>query len=177
MRVILFRHGPAGARDPLKWPDDDERPLSAAGKLKTHSAVVGLSRLERDISRVFTSPLLRCLQTAELLAEVALPADGVDTEAALAPAGSREALVRRLASVKDDATVVLVGHEPDLGRLAGWMLFGTGDSLPLKKAGACVLEFDGPIRAGGAELGWYLSPRHLRELGKKGKKKKKKAIA
>jgi phosphohistidine phosphatase len=173
MKVILFRHGPAGTRDPVKWSDDDQRPLSAAGKLKTHSAATGLARLEDDISLILTSPLLRCLQTAELLADLILPSNGFDIEPSLAPAGSREALVQRLNSVQDTATVVLVGHEPDLGRLAGWLMFGTGDAIPLRKAGACALEFDGRVQPGVASLGWFLSPSYLRELSKKKYKKKK----
>jgi phosphohistidine phosphatase len=144
----------------VKWSDDDQRPLSAAGKLKTHAVAVGLARLEEDISQILTSPLLRCLQTAELLADLVQPGKGFDIEPSLAPAGSRDALIQRLTSMNDNATVVLVGHEPDLGRLVGWLLFGTGDSIPLRKAGACALEFDGRVQPGVAALSWFLSPRY-----------------
>lgn len=174
MKIVLFRHGPAGTRDLLQWPDDDQRPLSAAGKLKTHAAAVGIARLEEDIALILTSPLLRCLQTAELLADLVRLGKGFDVEPSLAPAGSREALVQRLASVGESATVVLVGHEPDLGRLAGWLLFGTGDAIPMRKAGACALDFEGRVQPGIAMLDWFLSPRTLRDLGKKKFKRKKK---
>lgn len=156
----------------MQWPDDDIRPLSAQGKLRTQAACVGLARLEPEITLIMTSPLLRCMQTAELLSEVASSGAGLDSELSLAPAGSRDGLVQRLAAVRDTASVVLVGHEPDLGRLAGWMLLGTGDAFPLRKAGACSIDFDGRVNAGGGSLNWYLSPRYLRDFGKKKVKKK-----
>jgi phosphohistidine phosphatase len=130
-----------------------------------------LAQIEDDVRVIVTSPLKRCMQTADLLSEVITPREGVVSDGALAPAGSKESVVQMLSGMDRGATVVLVGHEPDLGRLVGWLLFGTGDTLPLKKAGACALEFDGPVRPGSAELSWYLAPRQLREMGRKKKKK------
>ena len=42
--------------------------------------------------------------------------------------------------------MALVGHEPDLGKLAGVLLFRAPASLPLKKAGACVISFTDVVR-------------------------------
>jgi phosphohistidine phosphatase len=173
MKVVLFRHGPAGTRDGIRWPDDDERPLSAQGKLKTHAAAVGLAQMEREVTQIVTSPLKRCLETADLLNDVLHPLEGVVTLGALAPAGSRDAILQSLSGFRAEASLVLVGHEPDLGRLAGWLVFNSGETLPLKKAGACGLEFDGPVRPGGAVLSWLLAPRYLREMGKKKTKARK----
>ena len=35
MRVILFRHGPAEVRDPSRWPEDTERPLTRRGEKRS----------------------------------------------------------------------------------------------------------------------------------------------
>jgi phosphohistidine phosphatase SixA len=64
MKIILFRHGPAGARDPSRWPDDAERPLTARGEKRTRLAAMGLRRVEKNIERLITSPLKRADRTA-----------------------------------------------------------------------------------------------------------------
>src|SRR5262245_14072805 len=144
MRIVLVRHGPAETRDASQWPDDGLRPLTARGIERTEAAAAGLARLEPKVGAVLSSPLVRAMMTAEILRK-ALGLEGdVGTLDALAPGGSLRSVVRRLAESESRDTIFLVGHEPDLGRLAGVLLFGAPDSsLPLKKAAACAISFDG----------------------------------
>ena len=76
-------------------------------------------------------------------------------------------MFKALSPFSGETGLVLVGHEPDLGVLAG-MMIGAGRTLPLKKAGACAIEFMGPPAAGTGQLLWYVPPRILRRLGGKG---------
>ena len=64
-----------------------------------------------------------------------------------------------------DATIAIVGHEPHLSVLIGYLLMGKPHSfISLKKAGACLLDLaDGP-KPGGGTLEWLLTPRVLRRL-------------
>jgi phosphohistidine phosphatase len=164
MRVILFRHGPAGDRDPKRWPDDRLRPLTEKGQARSLRAARGLLRLEGSLGRVFTSPFLRCMQTAEILARACgldaapEPLDG------LAPRGSWRNVLLRLGEESPDATVALVGHEPDLGKLAGVLLFGAPAAVPLRKAGGCSIEFAGSVASGKGQLRWFLPPRALMRI-------------
>jgi phosphohistidine phosphatase len=73
-------------------------------------------------------------------------------------------LLDRLSALPADADVVLVGHEPALGVLAGLLLAASPAALPLRKAGACAIAFDGPARRRSGELLWYVPPRLLRAL-------------
>src|SRR5437762_3410272 len=66
----------------------------------------------------------------------------------------------------------LVGHEPDLGKLAGSLVFGAPRALPLKKAGACAIDFAGPVEAGAGQLAWFMSPKQLRALSRLRRKEK-----
>jgi hypothetical protein len=51
--------------------------------------------------------------------------------------------------------------------MAGTMVFGGAFHVPLKKAGACAVDFaDGPT-AGQGTLAWLLPPRVLRRLGER----------
>jgi phosphohistidine phosphatase len=168
MRLVLLRHGPAGTRDPLSWPDDRKRPLTEKGLVRTRRACDGLVRLEGDIALVLSSPLRRCVETAECLQQ-ALPAETlVRFGEALAPGGSWRDALRELESTSETSTVVLVGHEPDLGKLAGVLLFGAPAALPLRKAGACSIEFETRPAPGKGRLRWFLPPRALRRLARQG---------
>jgi len=159
MKVILFRHGPAEARDPSRWPDDSARPLTPRGEKRTRLAACGLRRFEREIERVITSPFKRAERTARILGRV-LEIDPVETLDALAPGGAQRRILEAVNAEKRGDTVVLVGHEPDLGNLAGLLVLGAG-VLPLRKAGACAISFEAAARPGTGTLEWLAPPRLL----------------
>jgi len=163
MRVVILRHGPAGKRNPERWPDDASRPLTARGIARTQLACRGLVQLERDLARILTSPLTRAAETAQILSEACEREVKTETFDALAPGHSFRSLIERLASLPGEETVALVGHEPDLGKLAGVLLIGAPAALPLKKAGACVISFEGPVAPGVGHLEWFLTPGILRK--------------
>jgi phosphohistidine phosphatase len=166
MRLILLRHGPAGSRDAAHWPDDAQRPLSPKGEDRTRLVARGLAKLENSVAAVLTSPLTRADATARIVAET-LKVRRVEALDSLAPGGAYRAVIQAVSHFKDDDVVILVGHEPDLGKLAGTLLFGAPAAVALKKAGACSISFDGPVRPGEGRLNWFLSPRILRRLAGK----------
>jgi phosphohistidine phosphatase len=170
MKVLIIRHAPAEARETfaLSGQSDDLRPLTNQGKAKMRQNVNGLKTIVPTIHRIAESPLIRAQQTAGLIA--ATYPDAIrETLSALIPAGS---LVDVLAYLQKQAhtlqTIALVGHEPNLGELATWLLSGEEDTwMPLKKGAACLLEFPDHVEAGEAELCWMLRPKQLRQLGPK----------
>jgi len=171
MRVYLLRHGPAGSRDASRWPDDSVRPLSPKGRERTEQAVHGLARLETEPTLILTSPLVRAEQTAKLLRSAYPKPVQIEKLDALAPGGSYRAVIQRLGEASANDAIILVGHEPDLGKLAGVLVFGApASSLPLKKAGACSIMFNAEVRAGAGHLHWFITPRVLRRLARKGAK-------
>jgi len=170
LRVVLFRHGPAGKRDTARWPDDGLRPLTARGEERTRAAAAGLVRLTGGFRAIWTSPLTRAAASAALLREASRETR-VHTVDALRPGGSWREVIERLQQGRGSGgTLVLVGHEPDLGKLAGTLVFGAPRALPLKKAGACAIEFAGPVEAGGGQIVWLLTPKLLRTLARKREK-------
>jgi len=163
MQVILFRHGPAGRPDPDRWPSDVDRPLTPRGIVRTRAAARGLGRATNGVSIILTSPYVRALGTARIAGE-ALGVITVETLDALSAGREPRGVFVALSRLQPEQTVILVGHEPDLGVLAATML-GSAAALPLKKAGACAIRFDGPPRPGAGELLWLAPPRLLRRLG------------
>lgn len=167
MRIVLFRHGPAGRRDASRWPDDALRPLSVRGIDRTGRAALGIAYVEGTVTSILSSPLVRAVETARLLHEAFEHDRPVETLEALAPGGSHRTVLQRIAELDENDAVVLVGHEPDLGKLASVLVFGApAASIAIKKAGACVLEFEGAVKVGAGCLTGFYPPRVLRRLGR-----------
>jgi phosphohistidine phosphatase len=71
-----------------------------------------------------------------------------------------------LSEQREREAVALVGHEPHLGLLVGYLLSGRSTSfVDLKKGGACLIDMDDPSRHGSGCLEWLLGDRELRRLG------------
>jgi len=170
MQVALFRHGIAEDREAFArtGAPDGERPLTSKGIRRTRQAAGGLLVLLPAIDVIATSPYTRARQTAEILAG-ACSQSGHDAELttveAMQPDGDYQQVCRFLSGRPGAATVVLVGHEPDLSLLMAWLTTGAGGHLArFKKAGACLIDFDGPPAPGGGELQWLAQPAMLRTL-------------
>jgi phosphohistidine phosphatase len=158
LTVVLVRHAIAEERRPgLR---DAARRLTPEGRDKLEQAARGLKRLGVVPDRILTSPLVRAAETAEVLAEVLAPDLRPETFGPLAPGQAPQEV--RDALPEDARTVVLVGHEPDLGELASWLLTGSTDGmrLPFRKAGAAAIE----LEEGEGTLRWMLAPKQLRAL-------------
>ena len=166
MQILLVRHAIAEDRAAFATTGatDDERPLTERGTERMRAAATGLATLLDALDLIGTSPLVRARQTADLVAE-RFPRATRETFDWMAPGGERSSALEWLAHA-DLASVALVGHEPDIGELASWLLCGR--PLPFvefKKGAACLLGVDGQVQTGGATLHWLLAPRQLRALG------------
>jgi phosphohistidine phosphatase len=161
--LYLVRHAIADERGPA-WPDDTTRPLTPKGADRMRQAVKGLRALGAQPHVVATSPLVRAEQTARILADGVKSQPDVVVVPALAPGNSPSAVAAALTAFTETSSVALVGHEPDLGRLAGWLM-GTGAPPVFKKGGVCCLDVEGVPREGLATLVWMATPKMLRSLG------------
>jgi phosphohistidine phosphatase len=164
MDCILLRHGIAQDREAWNGPES-ERPLTKDGVQKTRKAVAGLKSLGIRPTHLLSSPFIRALETAKIVAETFNPDTAIQVCEELLFHRSPTDLFPVLAKLPKDSCVICVGHEPHLGETAAYMIFGkTADSLSLKKAGACGVEFDGKPQAGKGMLKWWLTSGQLRQL-------------
>ena len=167
MQLLIIRHAIAEDRVEFarKGTDDDARPLTAKGIERMRQGALGLQRVVDRVDVLATSPLRRARQTADIVQD-ALKAPKPMVTDALAPGHGPEAVAAWLDPLPSDATVAVVGHEPDLSELVGWLLSGQARSLvALKKGAACLLDVAGPPGPGSAALLWLLTPKQLRTLG------------
>lgn len=161
LQVCLVRHAPAGQRGP-RWPDDSLRPLTRDGKRKMRAATRGLHGLfEPEV--IYTSPLVRARQTAQIIAAAFGKLELRTTQ--LLAGGENAALLDEL-SRSGASRVAAVGHEPWISGTLAYALTGDPDGVaaPFRKGAAALLEFDG---SGRATLRWFLQPATLRAIGRR----------
>lgn len=162
--LYLVRHAIAADRG-SEWPDDNKRPLTERGISRFKDGVKGLHRLDVALDEIFTSPLLRAKQTAELLAAGLDGKPPIKVLDALAPGHTPSAVMTQLARVARRRRIALVGHEPDLGELAAHLI-GAGRALAFKKGGICRIDLGSLTSKRAASLTWFLPPTVLRQVRK-----------
>lgn len=163
--LYLLRHGDAADRVTGGYARDEERPLTERGREEARAAGLALRELQTRLIQIITSPLVRAQQTAQIVAEIARPAQGLTIAQALAPGGEPETIAALLAESPADSAILLVGHMPDLGELAGWFLWHDPlATLPFRTGGLCRITVPTPPGPGG-DLRWFLPPKLLRKLG------------
>ena len=160
--LYLVRHAIAAERGP-EWPDDTRRPLTERGISRFKEAVKGLGHLDVTVDEIFTSPLVRARQTAELLAAGLDGKPPVKILEALAPGHSFTSLMSQLAKAGKRRRIALVGHEPDLGELAAHLI-GAGRALAFKKGGVCRIDIGDLSSKRAGSLIWFFPPNVLRQV-------------
>ncbi|MEG4571563.1 phosphohistidine phosphatase SixA [Microcoleus sp. N3A4] len=162
MHLYLIRHGIAAA--PEEYDTDSERPLTKEGASKTRKVAQRLYELEIQFDLILTSPLLRAAQTAQILQTVGLSSQ-IEESPALAPSGDIQNWLEWYQQwpARGSRSLAVVGHQPDLGRWAETLLWGTTqDALILKKAGTIGLilpETGSPV--GRSQMFWLTGPKFL----------------
>jgi len=131
--VFLIRH--AVAVDETLAIKDPARPLSATGRMQARSLGDRLRWHDVEPTHIFTSPLVRAVQTAELVAAALGTQLAIEVEMTLAPGQSARGVVAALAALPADASVMLFGHEPGLSDVAA-LLVQDPDVAALAKAEA-----------------------------------------
>jgi phosphohistidine phosphatase len=151
MDLFLIRH--AEAAEGALYGADSDRPLTAAGRKSALAVGASLAEHGIKLDRVVASPLVRAVETAELIA-VQLDYEGqLEILPALAPAGEPNDVVSELRGGR----TALVGHLPSIGNLLGQLL-GRPQGISMSKMSVVRLGWaDG--RA--AKLVWVMTPRHL----------------
>lgn len=132
MKLYVMRHGPT--EDHAHTGRDFDRALTLSGRDRVRSVAKALLDESEAPLHVVSSPLVRALQTAEIVAAVTeldrrvrhareedkgVPA--VEVRREMAPGGDQVALVSQLVR-EGRRRVMVVGHEPDLSMLVSALL-------------------------------------------------------
>ncbi len=140
MKILIVRHAIAEDRD--HWakmnPDDEQRPLTKKGIKQFISFSKTICHLLDDPDLFLCSPLVRSIQTADILKKRYKKNYRIIKE--LKPEATCARLLKFL-SLSKKKKIILVGHEPLLSEFIGYCVSGASKSdVILKKGSCCLLE-------------------------------------
>ena len=157
MKVHFIRHAQAIERS-AELPDE-YRNLTCRGRKRFRQVAACLKKMDIDPDFIITSPKVRAVQTAEILAETLRFSGEVRISADLATGPDISALGNLLGSKNESREIVIVGHEPGLGEAVGELLklstpcsLTKGSVVTLKissKQSGLTAELTGVITGGG----------------------------
>jgi phosphohistidine phosphatase len=152
MRLYLVRHAEAIERS--EAIPDAHRYLTAKGRLAFREIARRVREAGADPGVIFTSPLLRAVQTAEILSERLKYRNEILVAREMAPGFDHKALRSLLADAGDLREAAFVGHEPDLGMLAAFLLHPAGRDFSFRKGAVAALETGEDASMGSARFLW-----------------------
>jgi phosphohistidine phosphatase len=153
-QLYIARH--AVAEDSSPDGDDRSRRLTPKGRKRFARTVRRLIDAGLEIDLIATSPLVRCQQTAEILAEELLNRPDVIRLDALAPSSDWQALVEWTVQ-QDAARVAWVGHAPCVGRLLAEAIGDGTASIRFAKGAIASITFGDGLGQPG-DLEWLVTP-------------------
>lgn len=160
MKLLFVRHGKAEDHSPTRWPDDSERPLTAAGSDRFRRSVKRVVRLAGGCDAVFTSPYARASATAEILSEVAgWPVPVVDDR--LSGSADVDDMLEIASEQNSSGCYALVGHDPTISLCVSSVIGASPGSVGLKPGGVALVETNGNPTMRRANLIGLLQPKML----------------
>jgi phosphohistidine phosphatase SixA len=159
VRLHLLRHAHAG--DPEEWDGDDAmRPLTNKGRRQSErlGRFLGERGIRPDV--IASSPKVRALQTAEIVAGALDMTVRIDDRLA-GGFGKRElwGLLDELGAREP----LLVGHDPDFTSLLLYLIDGAG--IILRKATLATVDLATKLGDGEGQLRWLVPPDLLESAG------------
>ena len=160
MLLHLVRHADAG--NPETWTGPDAaRPLSEKGRTQAERLGIFLADHEVMPDDLITSPKLRAVQTAEIVAgHLGLIVATDDRLAGVLDLAKLDAV---LTDAGDPDRPMLFGHDPDFSEFLGELCDAA--NVPMRKGALAKIEVDRPLRAGGGTLRWLVPPDAVRPRG------------
>lgn len=160
MELYLFRHG--AAEDAPPGRADSSRALTDAGRERS----AAIAKMARDAgvapSLIASSPYLRAMQTAEVAAKEFGYSGDVARLHSLVPHGTPEAVWSDIRDLRDEAAVLLAGHEPLMGHLVAWLLNAPGLQVDMKKSAMLRIDLPALGTAPRGILRWMIVPKLAR---------------
>ena len=155
MILYIVRHAWANHPD---WADDYSRPLTDEGRARFSRMVEKLVARDFAPEILLTSPLARCRQTAELIAQGLFKKSKkveVVPREELEPGSNLRGLVKwTVGHAAHCEEMAWVGHAPDVAVMTA-VLIGDGKAaVAMAKGAVAAIRFEALPEIGGGELKW-----------------------
>jgi phosphohistidine phosphatase len=140
MEIYILRHGVA--EEPQTGQPDADRGLTADGRKKLRIVLRAAGSAGAAPSLILTSPYKRALQTAQLAAEILEYKGELLRTKALEPGSSPKTVWDEIRVHKDEAQILLAGHEPLFSRLMAYLLGSPNLQVDFKKGAIACIEVE-----------------------------------
>lgn len=160
MKIMMLRHGIA--EDVSPDGSDAKRCLTAEGVAEMRREAQGMRNLGLKPGVILTSPLVRAVQTAEIVAEALGMPEALRQEIRLGPGFSLQHLRTLFIAHGDHRAIMLVGHEPGMSVVTGQLI--GGGAVRMKKGALAIISAD-EIEEGAGCLQALLPPSALMAAG------------
>lgn len=165
MDIFILRHGDANS-DSKKITDDSKRALTEAGIKEIENVSSLFAEFDIEISHIFTSPLRRAKQTAEIILKNQKKAKMIEL-AELKPEGTPSAVFKRI--IKQNGSAILViGHNPLLVDIINHITNTekqiADGLLALKTGGLAKIKITVMEPQLRGHLEWLLTPKLIRKV-------------
>ncbi len=163
MDIYILRHGKAEERS-SNIKSDAKRKLTVTGKKELEEIVRGIKNFDISFDFVISSPLVRAIETAEIVAKYLFDnKKKIIIWDELKPESSVLETQKKITNFSVTAKILLVGHEPHLSNLITSIISNNLDAnIFLKKGGfahirgnASKSKIDGSLRS-------LLTPKQLK---------------
>ena len=168
MELYIIRHAIAQPLGQQNDFTDEKRALTSEGRDRMREAMKGLRKLEVELDLILTSPLVRAVETTEIVAAaLEVGKKEIEQTVSLAPGASVDELFAEIKRRAGAESIALIGHQPDLGELISTIVRGDeGLAMQLKKGSVCLINVTETVPTLRGELMWLLTPKQLRLLAK-----------
>jgi phosphohistidine phosphatase SixA len=141
MKLVFIRHGLAEGHFSQNQNSDFERVLTDEGIKRLTKTFKQFNKFEQKIDVIFSSPLARAVQSAEIFWEFHQDAD-LELMSDLDILDDPRHLVEYISFLPADGCYAFVGHDPHLTAVIASLLalHPEHDFMTIKKGGICVLE-------------------------------------
>ncbi|MCX7832862.1 MAG: phosphohistidine phosphatase SixA [Ignavibacteria bacterium] len=162
MKILLIRHAEAIDYETETVRNDEWRFITPKGRKTSLSVFKKLKDEFFTLEKIYSSPHIRSVQTAEILATYLKFKFDVEVVNELSPDSPVEKVVDLIKRNSIFQTVALVGHDPMMSNLVNVLSGGKVTDLQMKKSGVACIEYD--VKAQKGEFQWYLNPKTLEKV-------------
>lgn len=141
--LYLIRHSDAEKASSLK--SDFDRELTSEGKKLIHTAATEWKILISKFDIILTSPLVRAVQTSEIIAQVFNSKEKIVVEKRLSSGCKPDDFLEAVGNLTED-DIAIVGHVPDLSIITSSLISSSGAFIDFKRAMIAKISFEGKIR-------------------------------
>ena len=160
MQLYILRHAAALPHGTPGYPTDD-RPLTEEGIEKFIQCAEGINIITGGFDEIISSPMVRALHTAKILAEHTSYKKEIIITEHLMPGSPQRSLFKLLNQFKHSEKVCITGHEPHLGFIASKLIGIDNSVVELKKGAMCRIDINKFPPDNTGKLIWLMQPKQL----------------